>query len=128
MAKKYNFARNGCECGSALEAGATFNHKITWKKETPVDSNIYVPVDLSSFTAKMQVRKKAGDPVILEFSTLNGRIILNNIGEISLLVSAVDTNSLVPDTYKYDLELTSSLNVVTRLIEGSFEIIGQITA
>lgn len=129
-ARKYNFIRGSDGCGTALEQGATFQHKIIWQKENPVGSDIFLPIDLTGYTAKMQVRAKISDPLILELSTANSRITLGGAnGEIILNVPATVTDTLVAGKYVYDLELTGPApdSIVTRLIEGQFEIVGQIT-
>lgn len=123
----FDFTKSSCQ-NPVCEQGATFTYQFLWQKETTPGSDVFVPVDLTGFTAKMQVRKKAGDPVILELSTANSRITLGGIaGTIDLLVAANITDALVPGMYKYDLEITTGAGVVTRFVEGLFEVVGQIT-
>jgi hypothetical protein len=126
-AQKFDFSRG--ECGTSVcEQGATFSYELIWEKEYPIDSGEYVVVDITNYTAKMQVRKDAGKPLIVELSTTNGRIIIDGPnGKISLLIPASITETLPPGIYKYDLELINNTGFVTRFIEGIFEIVGQIT-
>ena len=124
---KFNFTRAD-DFGKALQRGATFTHQWAWEKETAPQSGEYTPVDLSGFTAKMQVRKKPGSPIIIELSTANGRIILGGaLGTIDLLISATDTENLIPGMYAYDIELTSDTGFVIRFSEGLFEVEDEIT-
>jgi hypothetical protein len=126
-AAQYNFATGGCQ-GGPLEVGATFSNQLIWQAETPPGSEIYVPVDITGYTAKMQVKKKVGAPLVLELSTANQRITLDPTnGILNLVVSAADTALLVPGLYRYDLDLTDQAGFVTRFIQGAFEIVGTIT-
>jgi hypothetical protein len=71
--------------------GGTFNQTLFYETGEPSS-----PVDLSGYTAKMQVRSKPeSKAVILELSTSNGRIVLNETtGSIRLFVAATDTENL----------------------------------
>jgi len=126
-AAKYDFVSNDYD-GTPLEANATFSFQLGWETETPPGSGIYIPVSLTGYQAKMQVRKTPGSPVILELSTLNTYITLDQTnGLINLVVPASVTSSLVPGLYKYDLDLTDSNGFVSRFVEGLFEIVAGIT-
>lgn len=122
----YNFVE---ENRNHLERGATFSHETIWTKQNISNPDQYDPIDLTGYTAKMQVRSKVDDTVVvLELSTLNGKIILGGLnGKINLLVPYTDTENLPVGMYKYDLELKSPTNFVNRLIEGDFYIKGDIT-
>ena len=126
-AKKFDFVKSSCG-GSPCEQGASFYYELVWEKEDPPGSGTFIPVDLTGYTAKMQVRKESGTALIVELSTANSRIIIDPLlGKITLSISATDTNNLAAGMYKYDLELTSSTGFVIRFIQGQFEVIGQIT-
>lgn len=127
-AARYDFI-NAANCsGSPLEVGATFSYQLVWQKEQPADSQIFVPVDLTGYSAKMQVRKAPGSPVILELSNTNTFITFDALnGVINLLVPASITANLAAGIYKYDLDLTDAGGFVTRFIYGNFEIVGTIT-
>ena len=109
---KYNFI---------CPQGATFSKQLTWKIEDD-------PVDLTTYTARMQVREKYNSPAkILDLTTENGGISLGgDEGTIQIDVSATDTAALVPKCYVYDLELVSS-STVTRLLEGQFMVTPEVT-
>lgn len=126
-AANYDFTSNGCD-GSPLEAGATFSFQLIWEREDQNNPGVYLPVDLTGYTAKMQVRKAPTAPLILELSTANTYITLGGVnGLINLVVPANVTASLPPGKYKYDLDLTDTNAFVTRFIQGNFEIVGTIT-
>lgn len=84
------------------------------------------PVVLTGYTARMQVRESAGSAVLADLTTENGSITLTSPGEIRLLVEESITKTWEPGTYLYDLELDQS-GYVTRLIEGKFKIVANIT-
>lgn len=106
-----------------VEQGATFHREVLWHD---IDER---PVDLTGYTAQMQVRAsvKSRD-VMLELSTANGLIVLYPaLGKLVLYIPATATNALPSKRAVYDLELTSPSGVVTRLLEGSFHISPQVT-
>tara|TARA_B100001778_G_C18117450_1_gene419065 strand:+ start:170 stop:514 length:345 start_codon:yes stop_codon:yes gene_type:complete len=103
------------------EQGATFSRTLTVKDSSGTARN------LSTFTGKMQVRKRlTSSTVLIELSTSNGRMTLNSSGEISLSITASDTAAL-SDGGVYDLEITSSGGAVERVVEGDFNLIPEVT-
>lgn len=107
-----------------IEQGATFRRVITWKDSA---GN---PINLSGYSAKMQVRERLRDSdVVLECSTANGRITLGGSAGTITVVAQDEVTTTLPEMPKgvYDLELTSSGGEVTRLLRGSVEIIGEVT-
>jgi hypothetical protein len=103
------------------EQGATFSSVLTWKDE---DGD---PINVTGYSAAMQVRSKPCTDPILTLSTANARIALGGaLGTIALTISATDTDDLKPGTYIYDLEMSNS-GTVTRLIEGSFTVSPEVT-
>jgi hypothetical protein len=102
-------------------AGSTYHKVLTWS----VDG---VPVDLSGYTAVLQVRSTepsadlllelttSGDPAIKAI-TLGGAL-----GTITLDMSATETRALTFSSGAYQLEVTSPLREVTRVIEGTLTV------
>ena len=106
----------------AAEQGATLERVITY---TDPDEAI---IDLTGFTALMQVRPTAASAtVILELSTGSGITIDGPEGTLTLLVDADDMAALTPAVYVYDLEITAPDDKVTRLIEGKFTVKAEVT-
>jgi len=101
--------------------GATFSKQLTWA----IDGD---PVDLTSYTARMQVREKyTSTNTILNLTTENGGITLGDEeGTVQIDIDATTTSGVVAKDYVYDLELISS-SVVTRLIEGRFIVTPEVT-
>ena len=106
-----------------MDQGATFSRAITWQ-----DSQA-VPVNLTGYTARMQVRDEVDSAsAALSLTTENSRISLGGTaGTITLLVSATDTAAVAAGEYIYDLELVSGAGTVTRLIQGCFTVDGEVT-
>ena len=101
--------------------GSTFHQQLTWL----IDDT---PVDLTYYTARMQVREKYTSTVYnLNLTTENGGITLGGEeGTILIYISATDTEELVSKEYVYDLELDSG-GEVTRIIEGKFIVTPEVT-
>lgn len=106
-----------------IEQGATYTYNLIYK-----DSNS-VPVDLSGYTARMQVRKtKANTETLLDLTTENGCIVLGgSLGTIAITASATLTAAIDAKAGVYDLELVSPSGAVKRLIEGEVTISLEVT-
>ena len=105
------------------DQGATFSRVFTWK-----DSD-GVPIDLNGYSARMQLRSQidSAGAAVFELTTENGRISLGGTaGTITLSAAATATAAVPADTYVYDLELVEGATV-TRLIQGEFELRGEVT-
>lgn len=87
------------------------------------------PVNLTSYTARMQLRAKIDDvDPITEFTTVNGKIQIDTTGyAITILVSATDTAAFTFSTALYSLELVSGTSVVTQLATGTITLVKEIT-
>jgi hypothetical protein len=105
------------------DQGATFVRQLTWRD--PAGSAI----DLTTYTARMQVRPSvdAAGAAVLELTTENGRIALGGTaGTINLTVAATAMAEIPADTFVYDLEMVNG-SIVTRLVQGSFNVRGEVT-
>lgn len=101
--------------------GATFTKRLTWT----IDD---VPVDLSTYTARMQAKVSYGSTcdAIFDITTENGGITLDDEGNIDLLISSSVTEDFVAREYLYDLELDSGSQVY-RIVEGKFIVTPEVT-
>lgn len=109
---KYNFV---------CPQGTTFSNQLVWS----IDDT---PVDLTTYTARMQVREKyTSTQKILDLTTENGGITLGgSSGTIDINIDSSTTASIVAKNYVYDLELVSS-STVTRILEGKFIVTPEVT-
>lgn len=105
-----------------IEQGATLTKTFVWNSGGS-------PVNLTGYTAKMQVRaSSASEEVLLELSSANNNIAITvATGTIVLTFSAVTTAAIAWRRGKYDLELTSGDGTVTRLVEGVITVSREIT-
>ena len=101
--------------------GATFTQQLTYS----IDGE---PVDLTTYTARMQVREKhTSKTTELNLTTENGGIQLGgDQGTINIYVSNEETSLITAKDYVYDLELVSSSEVY-RLLEGKFIVTPEVT-
>lgn len=81
----------------------------------------YLPVDLTGYTARMQVRPSAGSNIVLlDLTTENGGITLGGAeGTITRYVDAMQAAALAFNSGVYDLELMDGSGHVTRLVTGA---------
>lgn len=87
------------------------------------------PVDLTGYTARMQIRPTVTDPtIIIELNTTNGGIALGAAaGTINLLITAVQSALFTFQNAVYDLTLTSPTGVVTNLLAGNVSLTLEVT-
>lgn len=118
-----------------VEQGATLNLEIQYKDSAGV------PVDLTGYSGRMQIRSDyadnnpttyitlssslASDGTGLNFSGSNG-ITPPTSGSIGIFISAASSSAFTFDTAKYDLEIISG-SVVTRLIQGDVKLQKEVT-
>jgi len=105
-----------------LEQGATFSKVLTWKDENGD------PINLTGYTARMQLRRYPGDSeLVAELTTENGGIALGGAaGTITLTIAATETEEIDTAEGKYDLELISGATV-TRLLQGAWTLSKEVT-
>jgi len=108
-----------------IEQGADFQLELVYQDDNGD------PIDLTGYTAEMQIREKlTTDPPFLTLSTANGRIVIDGPnGSITLSIANADTAALTQTAGVYDLELTSgdATPVIVRLIEGQVKISQEVT-
>ena len=100
--------------------GATFSEIFTYKVAGS-------PVDLTSYTARMQVRKTPSSSTKVIDLVSPAGITLGVSGQIGVDISATTMASVSAGKYRYDLELVSAGGVVTRLLEGVFLVTAEVT-
>lgn len=107
-----------------LPQGADTSIPINYRTGDPL-----ALVDLSTYTAKLQVREDYNSPVLLELSTADSTIVLAATSPNILLVftSAKTEAMTIFDNMIYDLEITSASGDVTRVLGGKFTISRQVT-
>jgi len=101
--------------------GSTFQSTITYK----IDD---VPVDLSGYSSRLQVREThETTDYIVSLTSNDGLTMGGSAGTIDILISAEDTTNFITGDHVYDLEIISPSNTVNRLIEGRFNVTPEVT-
>jgi hypothetical protein len=115
-----------------LEQGATFDLPLRYEDSAG-------GVDLSGYSARMQVREAPASSLLVEFNsalTANGAILMSGAaedredganGNLRVFMSAANSAALPRFSGRYDLELSDSSGYVIRLLEGQFRVEPEIT-
>ena len=117
---------NPAKINLVIYQGATFDKTYQWQ-----DANRN-PMDLTGFTARLQVRSRVDDDTILlglnTEGTIDKRIVLGGTeGTYQLVLSAVNTSALDWGSGVYDMELISPTGVVRRIMEGVVKVHRNVT-
>ena len=106
-----------------IEQNATFKKRLIWKATTGK------PVNLTGYTAKLQIRDTAlSAAVLFELSTANGRISLTPVpGVIDLVITDEDTGAISFTSGVYDLNMFLPDGSVRRLIQGKITVSAGVT-
>lgn len=85
------------------------------------------PLDLSGYTARMQIRPSVGSATINdELTTENGRLVITGGTITATWPNAVTTAMRYGDSV-YDIEIVSASGEVTRILEGAFILHQEVT-
>lgn len=97
-----------------IEQGTNFSLNLTYK------DSAQAPIDLTGYTAKMQMRPFASSArVFFERSTTNGTISLGGAaGTVLITATAEETAALNFLNAVYDIELYSPIDTTIRLLQG----------
>jgi len=112
-----------------IEQGATLDLELEYK-----DSN-NTPIDVSSYTGKLQIKSDYDDNSPTTYLTLTNPVTSGtgidftngSSGIIGIKISATDTSNLKFDTAIYDFEITDTNSIVTRLLQGTVQLSKQVT-
>ena len=99
-----------------VDQGTTFVSQITFNNEAGTTINF------STYTGAAQIRKHYSSSNSTSFS-----VSLSANGVITLQLTANQTGNLVAGRYVYDLEVTDSSNLISRLIEGIVTVTPNVT-
>lgn len=104
-----------------IEQGSTLDKGFLWK------DSLGNPVNLSGYSARMQVRSKVtSEDVLLELTTENGGITLGGgQGTITLHFTEANTSPM-PKGGVYDLEMVIG-GKVKRLVQGTITVSREVT-
>lgn len=101
-----------------VEQGASFGQSFLIQDATGA------ALDLTGCTAAMQVRTSVSDPdALLTLTTADGGLVI----AAGTITPVFDTDALPPGLYVYDLKLTDAGGEVFRLLQGTFNVTGEVT-
>ena len=100
-----------------IDQGTTFSTVITLADENG-DA-----INLTGYSANSQIRKHYSSSNSQSFSVSLG----GSLGTVTLSLTSTQTSNLVAGRYVYDVEVTSSSNVVSRIVEGIVTVTPQVT-
>lgn len=105
-----------------VEKGASFEEIVAWKDE---DGN---PINLTGASARMQVRRTTNTDLLFEATTANGKLsIANDLGQITITITAAESTDFEWTFGKYDLEVVTAGGLVYRLMRGTISISAEVT-
>jgi hypothetical protein len=107
---------------ATIDQGATWSVTVTYK-----DSN-GAPINLTGYTAAMQVRQQySSTDADLTLTSPSGGIVITPLtGVIVITMSATQTLSLSEGFYVYDVELTSG-TFKDRMMQGQLTVAPEVT-
>ena len=86
------------------------------------------PKDLTDYTARLTIKDYVGGTALLELTTENGGIAIDNAAKtITLTISAEDTEAIDWTSGVYDLEMISDTDEVTAILTGRVSVSQEIT-
>lgn len=105
-----------------IEQDASFRLRLYWKDERQR------AINLTGYSAVLQMRNSHSDAVLLEMSTANGKIVLTpTTGAIDLTLTDEETGAITWLRASYDLSLEDSTGTKIRLVEGKVTVVPSIT-
>lgn len=100
--------------------GATFDRTFTMSVGGTA-------TNLTGYTAAMQVRESAdASTALISLTNGSGITLGGTAGTIGVVISSTASAAIAAGSYSYDLELNSG-GTITRLLQGSFNVIGNVT-
>jgi hypothetical protein len=112
----------------AVSYNVTIDQGATWYLNVEYDNPNGTPVNLTSYTAALQLRSlPESATAVLSLSTGSGITITGATGLVAISATATQTRAIDEGTYYYDLEITSPAGVVTRLVQGQAVVTPEVT-
>lgn len=99
-----------------IDQGTTFSNTVTPKYANNV------AIDITGHSANAQIRKHYTSTNAISFSTT-----VNSNGTITFSLAANQTSNVAAGQYVYDINIISSSNTITRVIEGVATITPRVT-
>jgi hypothetical protein len=115
-----------------INQGATYERTFIWTAGTCCGQGTVgatpLPVDLTGYTAELQIRSY-NIPTAQLLYDASADIVLGGVnGTIQLTIDAADTTNFTWFSGYYDLKLTDSSGVATRLLQGTVTVSSEVSA
>jgi hypothetical protein len=111
------------------QQGSTFVRVIRIEYPDAVDPTIFLPFNLAGYSARMQVRRTiSSTTTMISLDTDDNGIEITSAadGEITITMTDAQTAALTSDGV-YDLEIISTDDFVTRILQGEFRLSLEVT-
>lgn len=89
-----------------------------------IDNDQGYPLNLSGYSVESQFRKS---PYSIHYYTFDTSIQDSSNGIIALTMNSANSSNVIPGNYLYDVVITSSNDIKTRVIEGTVVVLPGIT-
>jgi hypothetical protein len=107
----------------AIKANLIIDQGSTYSTSIDIMDDNEVPINLTGYTGTAQIRKHYSSSNSTPFAVA----IDANDGVLTLGLTATQTGALKAGRYVYDVELTNTSNVVSRIVEGIVTVTPQVT-
>jgi hypothetical protein len=114
---------------AAADYNTVIDQGADWYINFQYEDSNGVPINLTNYTAKMQLRSlPTSATAVLTLTQGNGITIVGATGLLEIHATAAQTGDIDAGFYYYDLEITAPVSgVITRLIQGQIEVNPQVT-
>jgi hypothetical protein len=106
----------------AIKANILIDQGADFSTEISVTDDNGDPVNLTGYSAAAQMRRHYTSATAISFNAT-----IDVTGSVALSMNAATSANVTAGRYVYDCELTSSSNVVSRLVEGIVTVTPQVT-
>lgn len=112
----------------AVTYNTTIDQGADWYINFVYQNPAGTPVNITGYTAALQVRTSPlAKTAVLTLTSGSGLTITGATGTIAAHATNAQTTDITNGKYAYDLEITSPLGIVTRLVQGTIEVSPQVT-
>ena len=113
------------ELNITIDQGSTWVKSITWQ-----DSN-EDPYDLSTYTARMMIRRNYADKdkrqPLITLTDESGIALGDSTDNVVITITDAQTEAIPAGEYYWDIELEDASNVVTKLLRGKAFVLPEVT-
>ena len=112
----------------AVQYNVEIDQGADWFLDVTYEQPQGTPVNITNYTSALQLRSLPTDTTaVLSLSTGSGITITGSTGLVAVHATATQTRAIDEGVYYYDLEITSQLGIVTRLVQGQAYVSAEVT-